>query len=176
MPKRRTLDHFLVSSEDKFFLIQQEELSSKKRTYGNPTTISTYLRAWTLKLSVNKSVASVFHLRNHMANYQLQITLNSNNLLRFKTNPKYLGVHRDRSLNFRSHINHLRGKVSSRLALIKHLVNVKWEASFNTIRTFTLALVYAPAEYCAPAWCRSAHVCKIDVPLHEAMRTITGCF
>ena len=155
-------------------MVQQEDLSSKKRTYGNPTTISTYLRAWRLKLSVNKSVASVFHLQNHMANYQRQITVNNNNLLRFKTNPKYLGVHLDRSLNFISHINHLRGKVSSRLALIKHLVNVKWGASFNTIRTF--ALVYAPAEYCAPAWCRSAHACKIDVPLHEVMRTITGCF
>ena len=176
MPKRRTFGHFLVSSEDKFFLVQQEDLSSKKRTYGHPTTISTYLRAWRLKLSVNKSVASVFHLRNHMANYQLPITLNNNNLLWFKTNPKYLGVHLDRSLNFRSHINHVRGKVSSRLALIKHLVNVKWEASFNTIRTFALALVYAPAEYSAPAWCRSAHACKPDVPLNEAMRTITGCF
>ena len=90
-----------------------------------------------------------------------KLSLNGNNLLRFKTNPKHLGIHLDHSLNLRSHINHLRGKVSSRLALIKLLA---------------LALVYAPAEYCAPAWCRSAHACKIDVPLNEAMRTITGCF
>jgi len=38
-----------------------------------------------------------------------------------------------------------------------------------------LALVYGPAEYCAPVWCRSSHSHKIDVVLNEAMQTITGC-
>ena len=33
----------------------------------------------------------------------------------------------------------------------------------------------APAEYSAPAWRCSTHACKVDVPLNEAMRTITGC-
>jgi len=32
----------------------------------------------------------------------------------------------------------------------------------------TLALVYAPAEYCAPVWCRSSHAHKIDVMLNES--------
>ena len=138
-------------------------------------TISNYLRAWRVKLSVNKTVASVFHLRNHMANYKLEIKLNDSSLLKFETNPKYLGVCLDRSLTFKSHINHLKSKVTSRVALIKHLANVKWGASFNAIRTSAMALVYAPAEYCASAWCRSVHTHKADVPLNEAMRTITGC-
>ena len=139
------------------------------------STISNYLRAWRLKLSVNKTVASVFHLRNHKANYKLKIKLDDSSLLKFETNPKYLGVCLDRSLTFKSHINHLKSKVTSKVALIKHLVNVKWGASFNAIRTSALALVYAPAEYCAPAWCRSVHTHKVDVPLNESMRTITGC-
>ena len=35
MPKRKTFGHFLTSVEDKLFFIKKEDLSSKKRTYGN---------------------------------------------------------------------------------------------------------------------------------------------
>ena len=48
MPKRRTFVHFLASSEDKFFLVKKEDMSSKRRTYGRPTVITrwaTWLRA-----------------------------------------------------------------------------------------------------------------------------------
>ena len=36
MPKRRTFGDFLTSSEDKLFFIKKEDMSSKKKTYGNP--------------------------------------------------------------------------------------------------------------------------------------------
>ena len=34
---------------------------------------------------------------------------------------------------------------------------------------------FFPAEYCAPAWCRSSHWNMVDTQLHEAMRTVNGC-
>ena len=37
MPKRRTFEHFLASSEDSFFLVEKEDMFSKRRTYGKPT-------------------------------------------------------------------------------------------------------------------------------------------
>ena len=33
--------------------------------------------------------------------------------------------------------------------------------------------MYAPAEYCAPVWCRSSHTRLVDVGLNAALRTIT---
>ena len=45
----------------------------------------------------------------------------------------------------------------------------------STLRTSVLALVYAPAEYCAPTWSRSRHTSLLDVSLNCALRTITGC-
>ena len=44
-----------------------------------------------------------------------------------------------------------------------------------TLRTATMALVYSAAEYCAPAWCRSAHTRLIDKPIKDALRIVTGC-
>ena len=39
----------------------------------------------------------------------------------------------------------------------------------------TLFLIYWTAEYCAPAWCRSAHTHLIDSVLNDALRIVTGC-
>ena len=35
--------------------------------------------------------------------------------------------------------------------------------------------MYAPAEYCAPVWCRSSHTHLVDVGFNASLRTITGC-
>ena len=43
------------------------------------------------------------------------------------------------------------------------------------LRTSVLALAYSSVEYCAPAWTQSAHAHKIDIPLNEAMRLVSGC-
>ena len=59
--------------------------------------------------------------------------------------------------------------------LIRRLAGTSWGASTPTLRTSTIALVYAPAEYCAPVWCRSAHTRLVDVSLNAALHTITGC-
>ena len=63
----------------------------------------------------------------------------------------------------------------TRTALLRRRADTSWGASTPTLRTFTLALVYAPAEYCAPVWCRSFHTGLVDVSLNAALRTITGC-
>ena len=34
MPKRRTFGHFLASSQNSFFLVEKEDMSSKRKAYG----------------------------------------------------------------------------------------------------------------------------------------------
>ena len=50
-----------------------------------------------------------------------------------------------------------------------------WGAGAKTLRIATLSLVYSAAEYCAPVWCRSAHIRLIDSVLNNALRIVTGC-
>jgi len=139
------------------------------------SVFDTYLTKWKLRLSVEKTVCSVFHLKNRSANYQLNVKLKPNVAVKFDSPPSYLGICLDRSLLFRTHLHTLKKIASSRVALIKRLAGVGWGASFKALRTSILALAFAPSEYCAPAWCRSAHTKHIDVPLNESMCVITGC-
>ena len=47
--------------------------------------------------------------------------------------------------------------------------------SANTLRSSAVALCYnSAAEYCAPAWSRSAHTSQVDVQLNFTMRLISS--
>ena len=50
-----------------------------------------------------------------------------------------------------------------------------WGAGAKTLRIAALSLVYSTAEYCAPVWCHSAHICLINSVLNDALRIVTGC-
>ena len=43
MSKRRTFGNYLASSEDNFLGVKKEDMSSKRRPYGNPTYLSLIL-------------------------------------------------------------------------------------------------------------------------------------
>ena len=64
--------------------------------------MSEYYRKWHLKLSTTKSVSSIFHLRNHLAQYHLQAHMSGNSIPLDPT-PRYPGVTLDRSLTFRQY-------------------------------------------------------------------------
>ena len=76
---------------------------------------------------------------------------------------------------FRHHLVALRKKLSSRVTLLRRLVDSGWGTGAKTLRIATLSLVYSAAEYCAPVWCCSAHTRLIDSVLNDALRIVTGC-
>ena len=127
-------------------------------------TASENLQTWKLKLSTTKTVSAVFHLNNKETKRELKVNFN-NETLPFSSEPKHLGVTLDRSLPFRRHLESLRKKLTSRVALLRWLTGSGWGARATTLQTATLALVHSTAEYCAFVWCRSAHTRLIDPPL-----------
>ena len=146
----------------------------ESRLTADMVTLSTYLTNWRLKLSVAKTLSSAFHLHNKEASRELNIMVN-NNRLQFQASPTYLGIKLDRSLTFRKHLETLSAKTNARVALIRHLAGTTWGALTRTLRISTQALVFSAAEYCAPVWCRSSHIKKLDKTLNNALRTISGC-
>ena len=59
-------------------------------------------------------------------------------------------------------------KLSTRVSLLRRLASSGWG-------TAALSLIYSTAEYCAPAWCRSAHTCLIDSVLNDGLCVVTEC-
>ena len=82
------------------------------------TTLSAYLQTWRLKLSNTKTVTAAFHLNNRPAKRELNV-YNNGNLLPPYPVPTYLRVKLNRLLNFCHHIEALRKKLSTRVALLR---------------------------------------------------------
>ena len=81
----------------------------------------------------------------------------------------------DRSLTYRRHLETLRKKLTSRVALLKWFAGSGWGAGAAMLRTATLVLVHSTAEYCAPVWCCSDHTRLIDPTINDTLRIVTGC-
>ena len=84
------------------------------------TTLSAYLQTWRLKLSNTKTLTAIFHLNNREAKRELNVYNNGNLLSPFPV-PTCLGVKLGRLLAFRHHLEALRKKLSTRIALLTRL-------------------------------------------------------
>jgi len=119
-------------------------------------------------------VSAAFHLKNKETKCELKVKYN-NETLPVYSEPKYLGATLDRSLTYRRHLESLRKKLTSRVALLRRLAGSGWDTGATTLRVATLALVHSTAKYCALVWCRSAHTRLIDPAINGALRIVTRC-
>jgi len=131
-----------------------------------------YLQTWKLKLSITKTVSGVFYLNNKEAKRELKVSFN-NETLPFSSERKYLGVTLDKLLTYRRHLESLRKKLTSRVALLRRFAGSGRGAGATTLRTATLG--HSTAEYCAHVWCCSAHTRLADPTINDALRIVTGC-
>ena len=120
------------------------------------TTAGEYLQIWKLKLSTTKAMVAVFHLNNKEAKRELKINHN-NETLPVCSGPKYLTVTLDSTLRYCRHLESLRKKLTSCVALLRRLAGSGWDAGATTLQTATLPPVHSTAEYYAPVWCCSDH-------------------
>lgn len=136
--------------------------------------LNCYFKDWRLKLSFAKTVSSIFHLANRLANITINVKC-EDKTIPFEKSPKYLGVVLDRSLTSKQHLEQTAAKIQARNNLLRRLAGISWGANFTLLRTSVLSLAFSVAEYCSPAWHNSSHTKKVDTALNNSMRIITGC-
>ena len=125
-----------MNADDVALTSYKQILVIKHTIFKDLNCVSAYYRKWHLKLSATKSVSSIFHLRNCLAQYQLQVhTLDK--FIPFDPTPRYLGVTLDR----------WKSKMTSRAARVKQLAGLNWGACFDVLCMSTLLLIVTPAEY-----------------------------
>ena len=133
-----------------------------------PTPMNVSILPWASVFVVTSRRLPIGSLPSQQAKRELKVNYN-NETLPFCSEPKYLGITLDRSLTYRRHLESLRKKLTSRVALLRRI------AGATMLRTATSGLVHSTAEYYAPAWCRSAHTCLIGPVIKDVLRTVTGC-
>ena len=107
-------------------------------------TVCEYLQTWKLKLNTRKIVSAACYLNKKKSKRELNLNHN-NETLPFCSELKYIGVTLDRSLTYRRHLESLRKKLTSRVALLIWLAGSGWGARAATLRITTPALVHSTA-------------------------------
>ena len=129
-----------------------------------------YFYNWQLKLNTPKTVCSVFHLTNCLADYELSIT-SMGERIPFDKTPEHLVVTLDHTLSYHQHLLKTAAKINKRCNLLKRLARNHWGADFTTLRTSTLALYFSVAKYCCSIWSQSYHCKKVDTSLNEYIKS-----
>ena len=137
-------------------------------------TMTTYHDTNQLRVNPSKTQVCACHLRNREAKRELNVVWNGTRLSN-TTTPVYLGVHLDRTLCYKTHIEKTKMKVNGRNNIIRKLANLKWGCEASTFRPSCLALCYSATEYACPVWARSIHARKLNPALHDCCRIISGC-
>ncbi|KAI0239735.1 putative RNA-directed DNA polymerase from transposon BS [Lamellibrachia satsuma] len=161
-------DDLCIASQEKDFNNIEVNLTSAL------SILSTYYDLNQLRANPSKTQVCAFHLRNRDAKRELNVVWNGTRLNNTST-PVYLGVHLDRTLSFKTHIQKTKMKVNPRNNIIRKLSNSKWGCRASTLRSSCLALCYSAAEYACPVWERSTHASKLNPALHDVCRIISGC-
>ena len=107
------------------------------------TILVDYLRKWRLQLGIGKTVSAAYPLNNKETKRELDVFIDNNRLV-CQQAPKYLGVRLDRMLNFKQHLEEVTGKVTPRVALVRHLAGTTRGASAKKLRICTPALYSRP--------------------------------
>ena len=88
-------------------------------------TMTTYYDTNQLRAKPSKTQVCAFHLRNREAKRELNVVWNGTKLSN-ATTPVYLGIHLDRTLCYKTHIEKTKMKVNARNNIIRKLANSKW--------------------------------------------------
>ena len=155
--------------------VQQSDCSIVEEHHSNAlNNLTPYYEENHLRASPSKTQVCTFHLRNHEANRQLNITW-TGTPLKNCPHPVYLGVTLDRCLAFKIHVENVKAKVCARNNIISKLTGTTWGASPSTLRSTALALCYSSAEYACPVWERSVHAKKINPALNATCQLVSRC-
>ena len=91
------------------------------------STMTTYYDTNQLRANPSKTQVCAFHLRNREAKRELNVVWNGTRLSN-TTTPVYLGIHLDRTLCYKTHIEKAKVKVNTRNNIIHKLANSPWGA------------------------------------------------
>jgi len=94
-------------------------------------------------------VSAAFHPNNKEAKRELKVNFNIETLP-LCSESKYLGATLDRSLKYCRHLESLRKKLTSHVALLRRLAGPRWGTGATILRIDTLVLVHSTTEYCMP--------------------------
>ena len=160
-------------ADDTALLASHEEYhTAMMRLQKALTAINTWPRWWKIQLNIGKTVRIDYTLRP--ATYE-PVSIGGTDIQK-KESARYLGIHLDDKLNWRSHISKKREELKLQFRALHWMLRAKSQLSLNNKRLLYLMLLRPIWTYGAPLW-GSAAASNIEILQrfqNLVLRKITG--
>ena len=112
-----------------------------------------------------------------MKDQSISLKMNNTNI-QFYDHVKFLGMIFDSHLNWKAHINNIKGKALKALNILKKLAHTSWGADRKTMLLLYKSTVLPVLDYGSPIYCSaSMPTLKLLNPVHHlGLRIATGAF
>jgi len=131
-------------------------------------SVQQWASRWGFKFSVNKCVGVVFSLRKVPA---LNLTLDTQPIP-FQNSVKFLGLHFDCRLTWKTHIDNLLVRVRKKINVLKYLSGTSWGADRTSLLMVYKSLIRSHLDYGSPVHgsASEAILRRLDVFQNECLR------
>ena len=129
-----------------------------------------------MSINVEKSEITFFSNDPHEAKWRPSVNALEKEVP-YNPNPKFLGVHLDRTLSFASHVKYVTDKVKSRNRMLASLSTKQWGWKKKPMKKVFTTMQRSVMDYAAAAWqpwLSKSQFQKLETAQNSALRIITG--
>ena len=128
---------------------------------------------WGFKFSVEKCIGVVFTRKLNIPNFQLTF---DGQPIPFQNSVRFLGLHFDRRLNWKVHVNQLLVKCNKALNILKYLSGTYWGADRKSLLMVYKSLIRSKIDYGSQVYgsASDAVLQKLNVFQNECLRKCLG--
>lgn len=176
IPKNNNTKLAMFADDTAIFAKSVREEQAKIYIQRHLRQLETYFNKWKLKINVEKTQLTVFN-HKHNRNHNFQHTVSMYDTIIEETDTiKYLGVHLDRKLLFKKHIEQTRRKARVAKSYIYPYIQKTNPLSRKLKIQLYKAYIRSIMLYAAPVWSQAANylIEKIETMERNTLRTILG--
>lgn len=126
---------------------------------------------WRIQINASKSAAIIFSKRKPQGPANLQIF---NEDIPWESSVKYLGVHLDKRLNFKTNTEAIATKINKAIGMLYPLINRNSKMSLRNKTTIFKTMIRPILAYAAPSWAfaSKANIKQLQILQNKFLRMI----
>lgn len=175
LPTSKKINTAQFADDTALFISDTTLTDIRNKMQQHLNLIENWSNTWKIKLNPSKSIAKIFSLRTITTPAPLIINNNPIPWSPQNKTVKYLGLHLDTRLNWKSHIENKIRQIKIKLLQLKPLINRNSIISLDNSMTLYKSIIRPTLLYACPIWTNASdtNINKFQIIQNKFLRVIT---
>lgn len=176
MPKPKDTKIALYADDTALYTSAKKSNTIVRRLNSSLASLQQYFEKWRIKINPSKTQAIMFPFNNSRRRIPSSALHSQQNIIEWSNSINYLGIHFDKKLTFKNHVNSAIVKATNCFrALYPMLARKSHLSTVNKTLVYT-AIIRPILAYGAPVWASAArtHILKMNTLQNKIIKTINN--